>query len=186
MEDHRRALNTLRYIHANPKAANMQQGWFFDFSNYGTYERLTQDGLTQWHPAFLQLGKTLDLCVEAYKKFCQQYKPKPKAEPKKHWGRKVLQGIRERVQVKKKKQSPGQKSLWEEREPPTDEIRQVAKRFVLANCYDPKIAGLRFDSVVDEKFTSIGKASSTSQKDPPAGARVSDETIPLDLYTESL
>ena len=31
--DKRRALNTLRYIHANPKAANMQQGWFYDFSN---------------------------------------------------------------------------------------------------------------------------------------------------------
>ena len=35
--EHRRALNTLRYIHSNPKAANMQQGWFYDFSNYGSY-----------------------------------------------------------------------------------------------------------------------------------------------------
>lgn len=50
--DKRRALNTLRYIHGNPKAANMQQGWFYDYSNYGSYERLTEDGLTEWHPVF--------------------------------------------------------------------------------------------------------------------------------------
>ena len=29
--DYRRALNTIRYIHANPKAANMQRGFFYDF-----------------------------------------------------------------------------------------------------------------------------------------------------------
>ncbi|MFG6096181.1 transposase [Leptothoe sp. ISB3NOV94-8A] len=34
MNDYRRALNTIRYIHANPKAANMQRGFFYDFSNY--------------------------------------------------------------------------------------------------------------------------------------------------------
>lgn len=67
--DRQRALNTLRYIHANPKAANMQQGWFYDFSNYGSYERLKSDGLTQWHPAFLSLGTTLEMCAAAYKKF---------------------------------------------------------------------------------------------------------------------
>jgi putative transposase len=39
--DTRRALNTLRYIHANPKAAHMQQSWFYDYSNYGSYDRLT-------------------------------------------------------------------------------------------------------------------------------------------------
>ena len=38
-----RALNTLRYIHANPKVANLQQGWFYDYSNYGSYDRLTND-----------------------------------------------------------------------------------------------------------------------------------------------
>ena len=62
--DKKRALNTLRYIHANPKAANMQSGFFYDFSNYGTYDRLTDDGLTKWHPAFLSLGKTLDECAK--------------------------------------------------------------------------------------------------------------------------
>ncbi|MDB9407532.1 MULTISPECIES: hypothetical protein [Microcystis] len=29
----------------------MRSGFFYDFSNYGSYERLTDDGLTQWHPA---------------------------------------------------------------------------------------------------------------------------------------
>jgi putative transposase len=50
----------------------MQPGWFYDFSNYGSYDRLTQDGMTQWHPAFLALGMTLEICAAAYRKFCQQ------------------------------------------------------------------------------------------------------------------
>ncbi len=36
--DYRRALNTLRYIHANPKTAQMQVGFFYDFSNYSRFE----------------------------------------------------------------------------------------------------------------------------------------------------
>jgi len=56
-------LNTLRYIHANPKTAGMQQGFFYDFSNYGSYARLTDDGLTQWHPAFLELADRKDGCA---------------------------------------------------------------------------------------------------------------------------
>jgi putative transposase len=68
--DRERALNTLPYIHGNPKAANMRKGFFYDFSNYGSYERLTDDGLTQWHPAFLQLGSTLEECVQKYRGFC--------------------------------------------------------------------------------------------------------------------
>jgi putative transposase len=145
MSDHRRALNTLRYIHANPKAAGMQQGFFYDFSNYGSYDRLTDDGLTQWHPAFLALGKTLDLCAAAYRKFCKKYKPKPKSEKRRHWGSKLLGKIRERMKVKKR--TPGQKSLWDDWEVPAEEIRRVAKKFVLANCNDPQIAGLRFETV---------------------------------------
>ncbi len=145
ISEHRRALNTLRYIHANPKAANMQQGFFYDFSNYGTYDRLSEDGLTQWHPAFLALGKTLDLCAEAYRKFCKRYQPKPKTERRNHWGSKLLEQIKARSRVKKK--TPGQKSLWENWETPAAEIRKVAKKFVLANCYDPQIAGLKFDSL---------------------------------------
>ena len=71
-------LNTLRYTHANPKAAGMQEGFFYDFSNYGVHDRLGDDGLTQWHPAFLSLGKNLDECAEKYRGFCKKYKPKPK------------------------------------------------------------------------------------------------------------
>jgi putative transposase len=140
--DTRRALNTLRYIHANPKAANMQQGWFYDFSNYGTYDRLTQDGLTQWHPAFLALGATLDLCVRAYRRFCRKYKPKPKPERKSRWGSQKLAALRQKMKIKKV--SPGQKSLWQAWDVPLDEIEAVAKKFVLANCLNPEIATLQF------------------------------------------
>ncbi len=55
-DDYKRALNTLRYIHANPKAASMQQGFFYDFSNYGMHDRLTDDGITQWHRRFSCFG----------------------------------------------------------------------------------------------------------------------------------
>ncbi|WP_225912710.1 transposase [Nostoc flagelliforme] len=36
--DTKRALNTLRYIHSNPKAAQMRRSFFYDFSNYGSYD----------------------------------------------------------------------------------------------------------------------------------------------------
>ena len=141
--DKRRSLNTLRYIHANPKAANMQQSWFYDFSNYGSYDRLTQDGISQWHPAFLSLGTTLEICAAAYRKFCKQYRPQPKPERKNHWGSKLLANLKASSKVKKA--SPGQKSLWDDWKPP-DEIRAVAEKFVLANCFDSKIAGIQFDT----------------------------------------
>ncbi|PPT08379.1 Transposase derivative [Geitlerinema sp. FC II] len=136
--DFRRALNTLRYIHANPKAANMQQGFFYDFSNYGTHDRLTDDGLTEWHPAFLSLGRTLDECARQYRGFCNRYKPKPKPEKRNRWGSKFLPKVIKASE--KKKRSPGQMSLWNEWEPNHSEIREVAEKFVLANCYDPKVA----------------------------------------------
>ena len=87
---YQRALNTLRYIHANLKAAKMQQGFFYDFSNYGIHDRLSDDGITQWHPAFLSLGKSLDECAAKYRKFCKKYKPKPKPESLYHWGSRLL------------------------------------------------------------------------------------------------
>ena len=143
--DTRRALNTIRYIHGNPKAAQMQQGFFYDFSNYGSYERLQDDGLTQWHPAFLQLGTTLDLCAALYRKFCQQYRPKSKPPRKNHWGTRVLAQIKQKMKARKKS-SPGQKSLWDEWSADAEEIHAVAKKFVLANCFDPKFAELQFPS----------------------------------------
>ncbi|MBD1884818.1 transposase [Microcoleus vaginatus] len=138
--DKRRALNTLRYIHANPKAAGMQQGFFYDFSNYGIHDRLSEDGITQWHPAFLALGKTLDECAAAYRKFCKKYRPKPKPESKNHWGSRLLVGLK--VKGKSKKASPGQMSLpWGEWEAEDPEILAVAEKFIFANCYNPQVAG---------------------------------------------
>ena len=142
--DYQRALNTLRYIHANPKAAKMQQGFFYDFSNYGIHDRLSDDGLTQWHPAFLSLGKSLDECAAKYRKFCRKYKPKAKSESRYHWGSKLLPKVlkaRER-----KKRSPGQMSLpWDDWEANNSEIQDVAEKFVMANCYDPGIAAQFFN-----------------------------------------
>lgn len=138
----RRALNTLRYIHGNPRAANMQQGWFYDFSNYGIYDRLTSDGISQWHPAFLALGKTLDICAAIYRNFCKTYRPQPKSERKSHWGTQQLAGLKLRLKAKKK--SPGQQSLWEEWTIPAKEIDGIAKTFVLANSLNPDIAAAQF------------------------------------------
>jgi putative transposase len=151
--DKRRALNTLRYIHANPKAANMQQGFFYDYSNYGTYDRLTNDGITQWHPAFLALGITLALCAEAYRQFCKKYKPQPKPEKKNLWGSKLLAKLRARG--KPTKTSRGQKSLWEDWDAPAEEIRQVAEKFVLANCFDPQFAGVRFEKLTEDASAGL-------------------------------
>ena len=142
--DYTRALNTLRYIHANPKAANMQEGFFYDFSNYGTHDRLGNDGLTQWHPAFLSLGKTLDECAAQYRKFCKRYKPKPKAETRYYWGSKLLPKVLSTRERKRRK--PGQMRLpWDQWEATDSEIRDVAEKFVMANCYDPKVAAQFFN-----------------------------------------
>ena len=146
--DTRRALNTLRYIHGNPKAADMQQGWFYDFSNYGTYDRLTHDGITQWHPAFLALGKTLDICAAAYRKFCKNYRPQPKLEKRYHWGSKLLVNFKSIKKSQTKKKSPGQMSLWNGWKIPLGEIENVAKTFVLANCFNPDIAILQFTDII--------------------------------------
>ena len=123
MADRLRALNTLRYIHANPKAANLQQGFFYDFSNYGSYDRLNNDGLTQWHPAFLTLGITLDICAAAYRKFCKRYRPQPKPERRNHWGRKLLANFK--PLKKSQKYSPGQKTLWKEWNEPKEAIQKA-------------------------------------------------------------
>lgn len=135
--DYRRVLNTLRYIHGNPKAASMQQGFFYDFSNYGTYDRLTNDGITQWHPAFLALGKTLEICAAIYRQFCQRDKPKPKSETQNHWGSRLLETIKKKG--KPRKTSPGQMHLWDEWEM-LSEIHEVARTFIEANCYSPPSA----------------------------------------------
>ncbi len=142
--DYRRALNTLRYIHANPKAAGVQRGFFYDFSNYGIHDRLSNDGITEWHPAFLSLGRSLDECASKYRNFCRKYKPKPKPESANHWGSKLLPKVLKKKDLKKR--SPGQLKLpWDEWEANNTEIREIAEKFVVANCYDPKIAAQFFN-----------------------------------------
>ena len=64
----------------------MRYSFFYDFSNYGSYEQLTDDGITQWHPAFLELGNSLDECARKYKGFCQRYRPKKKKQTVNSWG----------------------------------------------------------------------------------------------------
>jgi putative transposase len=110
----------------------MRSGFFYDFSNYGTYDRLTEDGLTQWHPAFLKLGKTLDECAKKYRGFCQRYKPKAKLASKSYWGSKLLAGFK--VVRGKQKCSPGQLTLWAQCQvSERPEVSQVVEKFVWAN-----------------------------------------------------
>jgi len=60
------------------------------------------------------------------------------------WDNKLLAQIKARSKLKKKT-SPGQKSFWEEWTSPAEKIRQVAEKFVLANCLNPDIVRLRFE-----------------------------------------
>ena len=64
--DHRRVLNALRYIHANPLAAGVRKGFYDPYSNYGHYGRLENDGISEWHPSFLTLASTLKGCSKCY------------------------------------------------------------------------------------------------------------------------
>ena len=70
---------------------------------------------------------------------CRKYKPKPKPEKRYHWGSKLLPKV---LKGKgKNKPSPGQMKLpWDTWEVVDSEVRKVTEQFVLANCYDPKIA----------------------------------------------
>ena len=84
--DHQRVLRTLRYIHGNPKAAGMSQGFHYRYSNYRAYAGLTDDGLTEWHPAFLNLAQSLDACARAYRRYCRQYQLQEKEDKECAWG----------------------------------------------------------------------------------------------------
>jgi REP element-mobilizing transposase RayT len=84
------ALNTLRYIHANPKAAGVRKGFYDPYSNYGHYSRLETDGISDWHPAFLQLAPTLTGCSKRYINFCKKYRCKSKPVKIRQWGSKLI------------------------------------------------------------------------------------------------
>ncbi|KGG27091.1 hypothetical protein EV13_2237 [Prochlorococcus sp. MIT 0702] len=132
-------LNTLRYIHANPKAAGVRKGFFDPYSNFGHYSRLRADGITEWSPAFLRLSATLDGCARRYERFCQRYRHHSKAAPKCQWVSRILKRMvsSARTRSKKMRVSPGQQQL-----PFAFDIRlnqipedwnQVAVRFRRAN-----------------------------------------------------
>ena len=138
--DHRRVLNTLRYIHANPKAAGVRKGFYDPYSNYGHYSRLETDGITQWHPAFLQLAPTLTGCSKRYGRFCQKYRHQPKPAPKCHWGGKMLKRMIETAGSNKSNRrrfSPGQQHLPFDFDIRLSQIpgewQQIAVRFRRAN-----------------------------------------------------
>lgn len=135
--DRERALNTLRYIHGNPKAAKMRSTFFYDFSNYGSYERLTDDGLTQWHPAFLKLGDSLEECARKYKGFCQKYKPKEKNTATRcHWGSKLLAGVHllePKSSTTNPKKSKSRLAPLAYQVSETPELTRVVRQFLEAN-----------------------------------------------------
>ena len=138
-KDHRRMLNTLRYIHANPKAAGARKGFFDPYSNFGHYSRLQSDGISEWSPAFLKLSATLDGRAKRYERFCQHYRHKSKGVPKSHWGSRMLKRLvsSARTRSKKDKISPGQQRLpwaWDLRlNQIPEEWHQVAVKFRRAN-----------------------------------------------------
>ena len=80
------ALRVLRYIHANPRAAGMIVGDEYAYSNYRSYARPADEGLSAWHPAYLRLGRTLDGCARRYGQFCRRYRPEAKEQRRSGWG----------------------------------------------------------------------------------------------------
>ena len=140
-KDHIRVLNTLRYIHANPKSAGVRKGFYDPYSNYGHYSRLACDGISEWHPSFLQLASSMKGCSRRYERFCQTYRHHAKGGVKSHWGSRMLKRLveaRSGPRSKRKRVSPGQQQLpfaFDVRlNQIPEEWHQVAVRFRWANC----------------------------------------------------
>ena len=69
----------------------LRKGFHDPYSNYGHYEGLVGDGLSEWHPAFLQLAPTLEGCARRYAHYCRHYRPQAKPARKSGWGSRLLQ-----------------------------------------------------------------------------------------------
>ena len=139
-KDHRRVLNTLRYIHANPKAAGIRKGFYDPYSNSGHYGRLECDGISEWHPSFLKLASNLKGCSRRYERFCQKYCHYAKRGAKCHWGSRMLKRLVQSSRSSRNKRnriSPGQQKLpfaFDVRlNQIPEEWHQVAVRFRKAN-----------------------------------------------------
>jgi putative transposase len=111
-------------------------------SNYGSYEKLTDDGLTQWHPAFLRLGTTLEDCAQKYRGFCSRYQPKSKPAKKCHWGSRLLAGMVGSQQTGNRKGTERSERIQSSPCPPVSqgcqvseslEVSTVARQFIEAN-----------------------------------------------------
>ncbi|MBR8841157.1 MAG: hypothetical protein DSM106950_46255 [Stigonema ocellatum SAG 48.90 = DSM 106950] len=92
----------------------------------------------------MQLGRTLEECAAKYRRFCQKYRPQGKSEKKSFWGSTFLPSILKGG--KSKKFSPGQMSLpWnKQRVTESTEVRDVAEKFIQANCFLPSVPGIGF------------------------------------------
>ena len=133
-------LNTLRHIHANPKAAVIRKGFYDFYLKDGHYGRLECDGISEWHPSFLQLASSLKGCSKRYAWFCQNHRHKSKGCSRCHLCARMLKRLVEKgrsSQSRKNRVSPGQQKL-----PFSFDIRlnqipeewhQVAARFGRAN-----------------------------------------------------
>lgn len=113
-KDHRRMMNTLRYIHANPKAAGVRRGFYNPYSNYGHDGRLVCDGISESRPSFLQLAPTLKECPKRYERVLPALSPSRQGTPKCHWGSRTLKRLVETrggQRSKRKRLSSGQQQL---------------------------------------------------------------------------
>ncbi len=102
---------------------------------------MTDDGLTQWHPAFLLLGNTLEECARKYKGFCRRLKSKKKSPRKCHWGSRFLGDVVSITGEKRrvtKPQSPFPSGCQLSENP---ELTRVVNQFVRAN--RPKVVESR-------------------------------------------
>ena len=100
--------------YANPMAAGIRKGFYDPYSNYGHYSRLECDGISEWHPSFLQMAPTLKGCSKRYQNFCTKYRHHAKGAPKCHWGSRMLKRLVETSRSnrsKSKRISPGQQQL---------------------------------------------------------------------------
>ena len=100
--------------YANPMAAGIRK-WFYDpYSNYGHYSRLECDGISEWHPSFLQMATTLKGCSKRNQNFCTKFRHHAKGAPNCHWGSRMLKRLVETSRSnrsKSKRISPGQQQL---------------------------------------------------------------------------
>jgi hypothetical protein len=74
---------------------------------------LETDGISEWHPSFLQRALSLRGCSKRYERFCQRYHHYAKAAPKCNWNSRMLKRLVEKCRSSNrgKRISPGQQQL---------------------------------------------------------------------------